>query len=681
MTFAFDTLLVANRGEIACRIMRSAHALGLKTVAVYSDADASAAHVEMADMAVRLGPAPAAQSYLRADLVIEAALSAGAGAVHPGYGFLSENAEFAAAVQDAGLTWIGPPVAAVAAMGSKIEAKKMMAAAGVPVLDELHPDHVTDAQLPVLVKASAGGGGRGMRMVRSADELPTAVEGARHEAQAFFGNDRLLLERVIENARHIEVQVLGDHHGNVLHFFERDCSLQRRYQKVIEEAPARGLAPELRARILNDAIRLSREVGLTNAATVEFLVAAATGEYYFLEVNPRLQVEHPVTEAVCGIDLVALQLAVAQGRPLELRQEDIRPQGHSIEVRIYGEAPTEEGFLPTAGRIRHWRPPATLRTEHALRDGLRVTTEFDTLLAKCIASGAHFEQVREKLIHSLATLNLSGMKTNTAYLLHALRAMKSTPPITSFLTEQHDTLYHQANDPALLDAALIAYACLAVKRDVDRLDAFEQLRFEQPGSPARFILKVSLRSSIDEQQSHYSVEFQKPSQTLERLEALCAIDEREYHCVGRFHPQTRQLEAVELNGRAFRLESARGLPGAGAGLSTTLFLEGHWFEVAPTAATRTAVEQETDSTHRLLAPLPGRVLKVCMERGQVCSPGETLAIIESMKMEHRLRAVEPVQVASVVVSAGQNVAAGEVLALFVVPTEKQPQSTEVSGKK
>ncbi len=362
----FESLLIANRGEIARRIIRTARRMGLRTIAVYSDADAAAPHVAEADEAVRIGPAAARDSYLRIDAILDAARQTSATAIHPGYGFLSERPDFPAACAAAGIDFVGPPAEVVAAMGSKIAAKRLAVAAGVPVVPGFDADTGDDAALvaaaagvgfPLLVKASAGGGGKGMRVVEGAGDLAEAIATARREARAAFGDDRLLLERLVRSARHVEVQVAADHHGAVVHLFERDCSVQRNNQKVFEEAPAPNLADAIRSRLYDDAVRLARSIGYRNLGTMEFLVDAATGEHFFLEMNTRLQVEHPVTEMITGLDLVEWQLRIAAGEPLPLAQEAIHASGHAIEARLLAERP-EAGFMPASGRVALWREPA-----------------------------------------------------------------------------------------------------------------------------------------------------------------------------------------------------------------------------------------------------------------------------------------------------------------------------------
>ena len=417
----FGTLLVANRGEIALRVIRSAQALGLRTVAVYSSADRESPHVTAADTAVLIGPAPAAQSYLSVEAVIRAAEVSGAEAVHPGYGFLSERADFARAVVDAGLVFVGPSAAVVEQMGRKDHARELAERAGVPVLPVFaDADGVTAGDLPVLVKAAAGGGGKGMRIVQRLEDLPEAVAAARREAAAAFGDDTLLVERFVERGRHVEVQVIGDDHGNVRHLYERDCSTQRRHQKVVEEAPAPTVDDALRDRLTAAAVALAREVGYVNAGTVEFLVDESDGQAYFLEMNTRLQVEHPVTEAVVRVggqplDLVALQLAVAMGEELPFGQDDVRVSGHAIETRVYAEDPYA-GHLPQAGTATAVSWSRRARVESALRSGSVVTSHYDPMIAKVVVRGPDREAARQLMIGALDESNVLGLTTNLGHL-------------------------------------------------------------------------------------------------------------------------------------------------------------------------------------------------------------------------------------------------------------------------
>src|SRR5882724_10921607 len=423
----FRTLLIANRGEIAVRVIRTARAMGLRTVAVYSEADRGAMHVAMADEAVLLGLARARDSYLNIERVIDAARQSGAEAVHPGYGFLSESAEFAQACLDAGLVFVGPTAGMIRAMGSKSGSKMLMEKAGVPLVPGYHGEAQDEATLakaagkvgfPVLVKASAGGGGRGMRIVRSAGELAAAVVSARREAKAAFGDDRMLIEKFVENPRHIEVQIIGDSHGNLLSLFERECTLQRRHQKVIEEAPSPTLDATKREAVCAAARKAAAAVNYVGAGTIEFVSNGK--DVFFIEMNTRLQVEHPVTEAITGIDLVEWQLRVARGEAFTRKQESIRFSGHAIEARLCAEDPARN-FLPQAGRQLLWQPDSGVRTDHALESGAEISPHYDSMIAKVIARGATRSEARERLARALDSTVLLGITTNKAFLAGVLR--------------------------------------------------------------------------------------------------------------------------------------------------------------------------------------------------------------------------------------------------------------------
>ncbi|MBR7837763.1 ATP-grasp domain-containing protein [Actinospica durhamensis] len=451
------TILVANRGEIALRVIRTARAMGLRTVAVYSDADAASPHVRAADAAVRLGPAPAAESYLDVAAVLEAARVAGADAVHPGYGFLSENAGFAEACHAAGLVFVGPPAAVISALGRKDAARELAERAQVPVLRAYEPGAVPAEVFPVLVKAASGGGGKGMRIVRDPAELPDALAAAGREALSAFGDGTVLVERYLEHGRHVEVQILADTHGTVLHLGERDCSVQRRHQKVVEESPAPTISPALRERLLEAAVRLCREVGYVNAGTVEFIVSGE--EFFFLEVNTRLQVEHSVTELVTGLDLVELQIRVARGEPLP--ELSARPDGHAIEVRVYAED-AEHGFLPQAGTAEHVRWPVpgdagALRVDTALRGGGEVTAYYDPMVAKITAHGRDREAARLALLAALAETEISGLITNLPFLRTLLGSAEFADAAldTSWLDTHPDLPFHprlRPDGPSPFDA-------------------------------------------------------------------------------------------------------------------------------------------------------------------------------------------------------------------------------------
>src|SRR3954454_23813425 len=429
-----DSVLIANRGEIACRVIRTARELGVRTVAVYSDADAKALHVRMADEAVHIGPSPARESYLRGDTIIEAAKATGAEAIHPGYGFLSENADFAQAVIDAGLIWVGPKPDSIRAMGLKDSAKTLMAEAGVPVTPGYLGDDQSSKRLkkeagqigyPVLIKAVAGGGGKGMRKVERAQDFDDALDSCKREAASSFGNDIVLLEKWIESPRHIEVQVFGDSHGSVVHLFERDCSLQRRHQKVIEEAPAPGMDAETREAVCGAAVRAAQAVNYENAGTIEFIADASEGlradRIWFMEMNTRLQVEHPVTEEITGQDLVEWQLRVASGEKLPKMQDEMWINGHAIEARLYAEDPAK-GFLPSVGRLEHFDLGTDLgRLETGAERGDHISAFYDPMIAKLIATGANREAARQELLEIVRDVRISPVKTNSYFLANCLR--------------------------------------------------------------------------------------------------------------------------------------------------------------------------------------------------------------------------------------------------------------------
>jgi geranyl-CoA carboxylase alpha subunit len=460
----FHKILIANRGEIALRIMRTARRLGYGVAAVYSDADRDAPHVREADEAVHIGGALPAQSYLRIEAIIAAAKTSGADAIHPGYGFLAENEEFAQACRDAGLVFIGPSPDAIKAMGNKAGAKAIMQGAGVPCVPGYQGADQSDATMlaearkigfPVMIKAVAGGGGRGMRLVADAAAFPDALRGARSEAQGAFGDAGVILERAIADPRHIEIQVFGDHHGNVIHLGERDCSVQRRHQKLIEEAPSPKVTPELRARMGAVAVAAIKSLRYEGAGTLEFLLDG-NGEFYFMEMNTRLQVEHPVTEAITGLDLVELQLRVAAGEPLGLRQEDIKFSGHAIEVRLCSEDAAHD-FMPQSGRMALWQMPDGLRVEHALQSGSEIPSFYDSMIAKIISHGATRDEAQRRLIQGLERTVAFGVTTNQTFLATCLRhpAFASGEATTAFIGKHRDELLSPRKDAAS-EAALAA---------------------------------------------------------------------------------------------------------------------------------------------------------------------------------------------------------------------------------
>ena len=466
----FRRILIANRGEIAVRVIRACREMGIESIAVYSDADARAQHVLLADHAVRVGPPPAAESYLSVDAILAAARQTEADAVHPGYGFLSENVRFAAACADAGITFIGPPIGAIEQMGSKIAARQVAQAAGAPVVPGDTPADQTDAAiadaarrvgLPVLLKPAAGGGGIGMKAVRDPESLPAAVAQSRREAQAAFGDGTIYVERLIEQPRHVEVQVLGDDHGNLIHLFERECSIQRRHQKVIEETPSTAVTAALRERMGEAAVAVARRAGYRNAGTVEFLVEGAgdNASFYFLEMNTRLQVEHPVTEQVTGVDLVRAQIEVAAGNPLPWSQRDVSQRGHAIEVRIYAEDP-QRGDLPQAGPLLLYRQPSLpgIRIDAGVTEGDEVTVHYDPLLAKLIASGETREVARRRAAAALRAFPSLGIQTNIPLLIELLEHPRfiSGDLDTRFLDVEGETLRSRSRTAPPADVVALA---------------------------------------------------------------------------------------------------------------------------------------------------------------------------------------------------------------------------------
>ena len=651
----FGRVLVANRGEIACRIIATCRRLGIHTIAVFSDADRHARHVRVADEAHAIGPAPAAQSYLNIERVIEVARATRAEAVHPGYGFLSENAEFAAACAGAGIVFIGPSPASIRSMGLKDEAKNIVAAAGVPVVPGYHgsdaaPDTLQrEAErigLPLLVKAVAGGGGKGMRVVRSAAQLAEAIAAAGSEAATSFRDGRIMLERFIDRPRHIEVQVFGDSHGNHVHLFERECSIQRRYQKIVEESPSPFLSPAQRERITSAGVRAVAAVGYVNAGTVEFLVAP-DGEFFFLEMNTRLQVEHPVTESVTGFDLVEWQLGIAAGARLPVPQERIVQCGHAIEARIYSEDP-RRGFLPSTGRVERFAfPPEDRgwRVDRGIDDGDEVQVHYDAMVAKAIASGADRAAAIGQLRQSLARTAVFGPASNLAL----LRRIAAHPDFaagamdTAYVDRHLDELLRSdqpVSEPAWLAAADYALSSLAVARGAhEPLSPWALGDAWQTGRLGRVTLGVA-------------------SPDFRRL-------------VARRRGKTVELEGDGLALRAEVTAGEHDLVSVRAdGATAEVILVGHGRKLVVTHGASHELElvhpwpfaqggDEAD-THPA-SPLPGRVIALHVKEGQEVAAGEPLAVVEGMKMQHTVKAGGAGRVTAVLVEAGQLVEADTVL--------------------
>lgn len=649
----FDTVLVANRGEIAVRVMRTLRAMGIRSVAVYSDADAGARHVAEADTAVRIGPAAARQSYLDIEAVVAAARRTGARAVHPGYGFLSENAAFAAALRDAGIVFIGPPVPAIETMGDKIAAKAAVSAFGVPVVPGISRPGLTDDDLiggaaevgfPVLVKPSAGGGGKGMRVVHDAAELPAALVSARREAAAAFGDDTLFLERFVQNPRHIEVQVLADGYGDVVHLGERECSLQRRHQKVIEEAPSPLLDAATRARIGAAACDTARSVGYTGAGTVEFIVSAdRPDEFFFMEMNTRLQVEHPVTELVTGIDLVEQQVRIAAGEKLPLAQHDVVLGGHAVEARIYAEDPGR-GFLPTGGTVLGLAEPAGpgVRVDSGLRAGAVVGSDYDPMLAKVIAHGADRDAALRSLDRALAGTAVLGVDTNVDFL--------------RFLLADPDVVAGRL-DTGLLDRRTPDYAPAAVADD-DLIAAAAYLWLRAWPVTGGDLWAVPSGWRIGEH-----------APTTHRLQAGDRTDH--VHLFGGPGAATAAVEGGAKRPLTAHLDGNR-LTVTLDGLRTDYLVAAGDDRIWLSGGGRTVSVAEVreapvrpDDAHsgdaELTSPMPGAVVAVGVETGATVTTGTVVVTVEAMKMEHALTA--PVDgVVELLVAVGEQVKVGQPLA-------------------
>ena len=652
----FRKLLIANRGEIAVRIARTARARGLRTVAVFSEADARALHVAACDEAVAIGPAPVAQSYLRAERIIAAAKATGAEAIHPGYGFLSENPEFAQAVLDAGLVWVGPPPEAIRAMGLKDAAKARMQAAGVPVVPGYHGDRQEPEFLegeadaigyPVLIKARAGGGGKGMRRVEHPRDFAEALAGARREAEAAFGDGRVLIEKYVSRPRHVEVQVFADAHGAAVHLFERDCSLQRRHQKVIEEAPGPGVTPELRAEIGAAAVRAAKAIGYVGAGTVEFIADASEGlrpdRIYFMEMNTRLQVEHPVTEAVAGVDLVDWQLRVAAGEPLPLGQQDLTPKGWAFEARLYAEDPAR-GFLPQTGRLARLRlPEGIARVDTGVREGDAVSPHYDPMIAKVIAEGATRAEALARLSAALDATEVAGLTTNLAF----LRALT-----------RHAGFAAGDVDTGLIDRDLAALtAAPPPAPEAPALAALAAIGLDAPAGTGPWEARDGWRP------------WGRESRPVTVDDAPLRLDVR-----GPGRVAAEGIGELVLAGAGDGLRvSLDGGPARPAALvregrRVTVILDGRATEhhlPDPFAA----AEEAAGGGDAVTAPMPGLIKVVSTAPGATVTAGQTLLVMEAMKMEHRLAAPRDGTVEALLCAEGAQVAEGAVLLRLVGETD------------
>jgi len=665
----FEKLLIANRGEIACRIARTARRLGVATVAVYSEADAGALHVGLADEAYPIGPAPARESYLRIDRIIDVAVRSGATAIHPGYGFLSENADFAQACAQAGIVFVGPPASAIRAMGSKSAAKALMEKAGVPLVpgyhgDEQDGDFLANAAerigFPVLIKASAGGGGKGMRAVESAPKFAAALAGAKREAASSFGDDRVLIEKYLTRPRHIEMQVFADRQGNVIHLFERDCSIQRRHQKVIEEAPAPGMTAERRRAMGEAAIAAARAVGYVGAGTVEFI---AEGEaFYFMEMNTRLQVEHPVTEMITGLDLVEWQLRVAAGESLPLAQDDVTIRGHAVEARLYAENPARN-FLPATGRLDRLRPPreaAAFRIDSGVREGDSVTMHYDPMIAKVIAWGDDRGAALRHLARGLAAYRIAGPATNRDFLVRLLRhpAFAAGEIDTGFI-ERHraDLIPPPAPAPAL---ALAAASLARLLDDADAAVAAGAAAGD-PHSPWHRRDGWRLNGDTYRDLRWRDGEAERCVRVHYRRDGY-ALDIDDLHVTARAEKELDGDLALTLDGIRTRLAVVRQ-----AAEATVIADDGTWRlhyidPLAPRAAAAV-------SGGRLTAPMPGKVAQVLIAAGGAVKRGQPLMVLEAMKMEHTIAAPADGTVDRVHFAPGDLVEEGAELIAFSAAAE------------
>ena len=660
----FQKILIANRGEIACRVMRTARRLGMRTVAVYSDADRDALHVASADEAFRIGPPAAAESYLDGARIIEAALASGAEAIHPGYGFLSENAGFAEAVEAAGLVFVGPPAAAIRAMGLKDAAKALMERAGVPVVPGYHGDaqdffalaeRAEEIGYPVLIKARAGGGGKGMRRVEDASGLRAALDGARREAESSFGDGAVLIEKYLGRARHIEVQVFGDRHGNAVHLFERDCSLQRRHQKVIEEAPAPGMTAAMRHEMGEAAVRAANAIGYVGAGTAEFIADVSEGlrpdRFFFMEMNTRLQVEHPVTEAITGQDLVEWQFLVAAGERLPLRQEELSIDGWAFEARLYAENPAK-GFLPSTGRlVRLDMPAGEARVDTGVRAGDAITPFYDPLLAKLIVHGPSREAALRKLQDALGRCRIAGIATNAGFLARlAAEPGFAAGQVDTGLIDR--TLAELAPEPEAPPEAwaIAALAALGLLEPAPGGDPWASLRgFRLWAADSQF---ANLESGGLRRDVRVGV---LGGDRYEIHEEAAALEVRILEATG-------QGARIDIGGRIEKVEMAR------AGPALTVFLGGATYDFA-VPDHHEADAADAGDADRIVAPMPGKITHVAVSAGSRVARGEALIVMEAMKMELTLTAPRDGVVEAIAVATGDQVVEGAVLLALAAEAE------------
>lgn len=677
----FSSLLIANRGEIACRIIRTARRMGLRTIAVHSDADEDALHVRLADEAVRIGPAPAADSYLRVDAIVEAARRTGADAVHPGYGFLSERAILPRLCEASGLVFVGPSADIIETMGSKIGAKAVAERAGVPnVPGYAGPDQsarrlreeASRIGLPVMVKASAGGGGKGMRRVFEMSELDGALDLARREAEAAFGDPSLLLERLVLRPRHLEVQVAGDRYGHLVHLFERDCSVQRSNQKLIEEAPAPRLDPELRERLLAMGLAVAREVSYDNLGTVEFILEDGQSEPWFLEMNTRLQVEHTVTEAVTGFDLVEWQLRIAAGEPLPARQEDVTCTGAAIEARVTAER-ADHGFQPSAGPIRHYREPPGLRVDSGIAVGSQATPFYDSMLAKVVAHEETREAARFALEAGLRAYDIEGPATTLAFLADALAhpIFRDARATTSFIDEAFPGGWtpNAAHADAALCAAALHSAGIVAEPVTGPVSAWQSLRGFRTLAPSGGLARSFVSLARDDETGTASIV------------ALTRLGERDWQIAA---GQARHRVRYDPSPDGFRLRIADvthsgRIRSVGDRIVVRIGDERHGFATGAAGSARGG-RRQGDGARVLTAPMPGVVAQVHVAAGDPVEDGQTLLVLESMKLFVPVKAQAAGTVSKVACESGQSVAAGEVLVAFEAAVANEEGASRAEGR-
>jgi 3-methylcrotonyl-CoA carboxylase alpha subunit len=645
-------LLIANRGEIACRIIRTARRLGIRTIAVFSDADRTSRHVELADEAWYIGPAPAAQSYLSIDSILDTARRAGADAIHPGYGFLAENAAFARACERAAIAWVGPPAAAIEAMGSKSAAKEMMARAGIPVLPGYHGADQSFEALgaaaarvgyPIILKAVAGGGGKGMQIVTAAPALAAAIESARRIARSAFSSAALLLERYLPEPRHVEVQVFADTLGNVVHLFDRDCSVQRRHQKIIEEAPAPGVPDNVRQTMAQAAVTVARTVGYVGAGTVEFLLDPS-GSFFFMEMNTRLQVEHPVTEAITGLDLVEWQLRVAAGEPLPLVAGALQAHGHAIEARIYAEDPASE-YLPSVGRISHLRWPeesSDLRIDTGIGAGDMISSHYDPLLAKIIAWGDTREAARTRLQGALAAVRVAGVTTNTTFVTRILATAAFAQARLSTRFLEHEPGIESGSVESRCDLKNAAALWLATQARADSLSPWERRDAWRMNLTPRQMLWLRDRGEL--------VAIEIISSGAESYRVRSGNEQVEVTLTDAGPGRMRILQDGRSTAFDVFVDQRRVHVWSESG-------EGE-FEFAEPAGAEPA---HTVAEGALSTPLPGTVVALEVRVGEKVSARQILVVVEAMKMEHAIRAPRDGTVTAIHFKVGERVAEGVAL--------------------